>query len=46
MSRFIPKKTLTESMASNPLDAIQTVSNNITKKAHQEEKKNIQDNIL
>ena len=35
MSRFIPKKTLTESMASNPLDAIQTVSNDITKKAQE-----------
>ena len=35
MSRFIPKKTLTESMASNPLDAVQTVSNDITKKAQE-----------
>ena len=35
MSRFIPKKTLTEGMASNPLDAVQTVSNDITKKAQE-----------
>ena len=35
MSHFIPKKTLKESMASNPLDAVQTVSNDITKKAQE-----------
>lgn len=35
MSHFIPKKTLTESMASNPLDAVQTVDNDITKKAQE-----------
>ena len=35
MSTFIPKKTLTEGMASNPLDAVQTVSNDITKKAQE-----------
>lgn len=35
MSKFIPKKTLTEGMASNPLDAVQSVSNDVTKKAQE-----------